>query len=243
MNTDGIDPSGKNILIERVNITNYDDAVAIKPITSKGRYAQCSENIIVRDCNVWFGVGMTIGTVVPHTEYNCVRNVTFSNHTFYHPFKAVYVKNNPGHTDTMLPGSGGEISNVLYENLEIHEPIWWGIYIGLQQQKQPHSGNGPGCMLYPLKPCETSGLVSFSNFTLSNINIYNAILPPGVIRCNETSPCTGFEFNNVHAHGWWKLLGLNYIVENVQGTVTDSRPKPAYVAPGEEFVSDDDRMI
>lgn len=186
---------------------------------------------------------MTIGTVVPHTEYNCVRNVTFSNHTFYHPFKAVYVKNNPGHTDTMLPGSGGEISNVLYENLEIHEPIWWGIYIGLQQQKQPHSGNGPGCMLYPLKPCETSGLVSFSNFTLSNINIYNAILPPGVIRCNETSPCTGFEFNNVHAHGWWKLLGLNYIVENVQGTVTDSRPKPAYVAPGEEFVSDDDRMI
>ena len=31
LNTDGIDPSGKNILIERVNITNFDDAVAIKP--------------------------------------------------------------------------------------------------------------------------------------------------------------------------------------------------------------------
>jgi len=30
-NTDGIDPSGSNILIERVNITNFDDAVAIKP--------------------------------------------------------------------------------------------------------------------------------------------------------------------------------------------------------------------
>ena len=32
LNTDGIDPSGKNALIERVNITNYDDAVAVKPM-------------------------------------------------------------------------------------------------------------------------------------------------------------------------------------------------------------------
>lgn len=31
LNTDGIDPHGTNILIERVNITNFDDAVAIKP--------------------------------------------------------------------------------------------------------------------------------------------------------------------------------------------------------------------
>ena len=30
-NTDGIDPHGTNILIERVNVTNFDDAVAIKP--------------------------------------------------------------------------------------------------------------------------------------------------------------------------------------------------------------------
>ena len=31
LNTDGIDPHGSNILIERVNITNFDDAIAIKP--------------------------------------------------------------------------------------------------------------------------------------------------------------------------------------------------------------------
>lgn len=35
LNTDGIDPHGTNILIERVNITNFDDAVAIKPCHSK----------------------------------------------------------------------------------------------------------------------------------------------------------------------------------------------------------------
>ena len=135
LNTDGIDPAGKNMLIERLTITNYDDAVAIKPKDSGGKYAQCSENIIVRDCVVNFGVGMTVGSVVPHTNYNCVRNVTFENHKVYHPFKAIYVKNNPGHTESMLPGSGGEISDIRYRNFEIHRPIWWGIYIGPQQQK------------------------------------------------------------------------------------------------------------
>lgn len=65
LNTDGLDPRGKNILIERLNITNYDDAVAVKPLSRNGKYGQCSENIIVRDCNIYFGVGMTIGAVLP----------------------------------------------------------------------------------------------------------------------------------------------------------------------------------
>ena len=134
LNTDGVDPAGKDILIERLNITNYDDAVAVKPMDHKGNYTQCSENIIVRDCNIWFGVGMTIGSVPAHDTYNCVRNVTFINHKFYHPFKAIYVKTNPGLTKSMLPGSGGEITNITYENLEIYYPVWWSIYIGPQQQ-------------------------------------------------------------------------------------------------------------
>lgn len=43
----------------------------------------------------------------------------------------------------------GIISNITYENLHITDPLWWGIYIGPQQQKQP-GGSGPGCMIYPL---------------------------------------------------------------------------------------------
>lgn len=132
LNTDGVDPAGKNILIERLNITNHDDAVAVKPMNKKGKFATCSENIMVRDCNIYFGVGMTIGSVPALDEYNCVRNVTFLNHKFYHPYKAIYVKTNPGLTTSMLPGSGGEITNITYENIEIHYPIWWSIYIGPQ---------------------------------------------------------------------------------------------------------------
>lgn len=75
---------------------------------------------------------MTIGSVSANDNYHCVRNVQFLNHKFYHPYKAIYVKTNPGLTTSMLPGSGGQITNILYDNIEIHNPIWWSIYIGPQ---------------------------------------------------------------------------------------------------------------
>jgi len=53
--------------------------------------------------------------------------------TFHHPYKSIYIKTNPGHTTSMLPGSGGEISNITYTDIVIHNPIWWNIYIGPQQ--------------------------------------------------------------------------------------------------------------
>ena len=77
---------------------------------------------------------MTIGSVLVKDDYSCVRNVTFTNIEMNHPFKGIYVKNNPGKTKTMLPGSGGEISNITYDNIVVHNPLWWGVYIGPQQQ-------------------------------------------------------------------------------------------------------------
>lgn len=73
---------------------------------------------------------MAIGSIRPSDYYSCVRNVTFENINMQRPFKAIYIKTNPGTTTSMLPGSGGEISNVVYENFNIHQPLWWGIYIG-----------------------------------------------------------------------------------------------------------------
>lgn len=220
LNTDGVDPAGENILIERLNITNYDDAVAVKPIKTyraSNKYSTCSQNIIVRDCTIYFGVGMTIGSVPANEDYNCVRNVQFLNMTFYHPFKAVYVKTNPGTTSSMLPGSGGEIQNILYDGLKIYHPIWWSIYIGPQQQNQPGPSNDPGCLVYPLIPCETQPLIEMNNIVLRNIEQYGAILPVGIIRCNSTNPCTGFVLQNVKDYSLWTKLGFNYITEHVEG--------------------------
>ena len=133
LNTDGIDPAGQNILIERLNVTNFDDAVAVKAVTSNSKYATCTSNVIVRDMNIWFSTGLSVGSVTPSDKYACVDGVQFLNHKFYHPIKAIYVKTNPGTTTSMEAGSGGRITNILYDNIEIHKPIWWSIYIGPQQ--------------------------------------------------------------------------------------------------------------
>lgn len=67
------------------------------------------------------------------------------------------------------------------------------------------------------------------DITLRNVQQFGTVLPlPGIIRCNETNPCTGFVFDNVKSHGIWTLLGFNYITENVVGVVTESRPAPAF---------------
>jgi len=228
LNTDGIDPSGSNVHIHHVKITNFDDAVAVKPAHSNNQIAKCAEQILVEDLTVVFGIGMTIGSVPPNKNHACVRNVTFRNIDFHYPIKSIYVKTNPG-------SGTGEIQNILYENITINFPIWWNIYIGPQQQKQP-DGRGPGCMLYPLKKdCETQPLIDMDNIVLRNITSVGGLLPPGIIRCNETNPCTGFEFTDVQIDGWWnsgifRFFRIGYISQFAHGNQTHSHPSPHLLA-------------
>jgi polygalacturonase len=79
----------------------------------------------VENITVVFGVGMSIGSVPPSKDHSCIKGVTFKNINFSYPLKAIYIKTNPG------TGSG-EVSNILYENIVMDTPIWWGIYIGPQ---------------------------------------------------------------------------------------------------------------
>mmetsp|Transcript_7260 Transcript_7260/g.5528 ORF Transcript_7260/g.5528 Transcript_7260/m.5528 type:complete len:197 (+) Transcript_7260:828-1418(+) len=167
---------------------------------------------------------MTIGSVPPRETYACIKDVTFRNIKMILPIKAVYVKTNPGDKGS------GIIANILYENFEAHFPIWWGIYIGPQQQKQP-DGSGPGCMFYPLGPCETQPRITVQNITLRNMEFEHSLLTPGIIRCNETNPCTGFTFDNVHMNAWYTDTDHGFITENVYGTVIDSYPDPGFLSP------------
>lgn len=217
LNTDGIDVSGINVLIHDCDIENFDDAIAVKAMHGGYKYGNCSENFEIKDIKVSWGVGMTIGAVPPVQSVNCVRNVTFKNVVFEHPFKAVYVKTNPSREGT------GIIDNILYENLTINNPVWWSIYIGPQQQKQP-DGGGPGCLFYPLSPCPTDPDVSITNLGLKDVTINNPVLLPGIIRCNKENPCKGFYFDNVNVKGWnsW----WSYTCENIEGWSRHSKPKP-----------------
>jgi len=149
LNTDGVDVRGSNILIENAKIWMYDDAVAVKPSHNDFKVAKdgCSQDILARNIQVMFGRGMTIGSVPPSPNHACVRRVTFRDVEFEYPLTSVYVKTNSGH-------GTGEIRDILYERIKAHFPVFWNIYIGPQQQKQP-DGGGDGCLLYPLGGCET----------------------------------------------------------------------------------------
>lgn len=191
LNTDGIDFFGKNATFRRLKITNFDDTVVPKPLHKGSWGTDCTQDILVEDCEVTYGVGMTIGSVPPNVNHACVKNVIFRNIRFHKPLKGIYVKPNPGNN------GDGIIQNITYENINMTTPIWWGIYIGPQQQEQP-GGGGPGCMFYPLNPeCETNPRVPMRDITLRNIHSTGSILPAGIVRCNASNPCTGFKFENV----------------------------------------------
>lgn len=168
---------------------------------------------------------MSIGSVPPHPQHNCVKNVIFRDIRFHRPLKAIYIKTNPGNDD----GTSGEVTNITYENVYMTHPVWFGVYIGPQQMKQP-DGDGPGCMLYPLEPCRTNPRVPFKDITLRNVTSTGSLLPPGIIRCNETNPCHGFLFENVQLTSvFWDLIGYGFITENVYGEHRgNTHPVPAF---------------
>ena len=56
------------------------------------------------------GVGASIGSVPPHANHNCVRNVSFVNISMPRTAKGIYVKSNP----QCEAGSTAEITNILY---------------------------------------------------------------------------------------------------------------------------------
>jgi polygalacturonase len=120
------------VLIEHVNIENFDDAVAVKPCNDGCVHSSCSQNMTIRHANVTYGVGMTIGSVPPNVNHNCVRNITFEHIHFRRPIKAIYVKSNPGNS------GDGLIENILYQHIYAEDSLWYFLWIGPQQQKQPH---------------------------------------------------------------------------------------------------------
>ena len=131
LNTDGIDLAAFNVTVYNCNITNYDDAIVPKPCRSTGKYCQCAGDILAYNNTIRYSTGLAIGSVPPHVDTNCIRNVTFRDTYMYRPLKAIYIKSNPGNQGT------GVIEDITFQNIFIEQALWWTIYIGPQQQNQP----------------------------------------------------------------------------------------------------------
>lgn len=216
LNTDGIDPSGKNILIENVTITNFDDAVAVKPSSKGDPFSDCSQNMTIRNAIVNYGIGLTIGSVPPNDDVNCVQNIVFENIQFVYPIKALYIKSNPG------DHGSGIIDSITYRNIHAKWSLWYPLWIGPQQQKQPGT-SGTGCsFFYPVvDECPTQPRVAISNILLEDVMFEDGLLLPGVLLANVTTPYTNFTFKNVFNSGFLAgnfLLDANYVCKNVKGT-------------------------
>lgn len=193
-NTDGIDPSGARFYFYNLTVQNWDDVVVPKPEGAQ----DCTRDFLIENCTVVLGVGMTVGSVPPERDCNCVKNITFRNVRMIRPLKGIYVKTNPGDQGT------GLIQDIYYQNFTMDRPVWWAIYIGPQQMKEP-DGDGPGCMLYPFDKkgtCQTQPRVTLKNITLDNIKIHKSFLYPYTIRCNVTNPCTEINFYDVVTDEW-----------------------------------------
>jgi len=101
LNTDGIDPIGRDIYIHDCIVLNDDDSVAVKPPLhgKKGSVMngtipyECTGNITIEDM-VLVGFGASIGSVGPLESHPCVDNVRFKNIKMPGSPKGIYIKSN-----------------------------------------------------------------------------------------------------------------------------------------------------
>ena len=111
--------------------------------------------------------------------------------------KGIYIKTNAG-CDSKSEETSGSIENILYENIHISKPIWWSIWIGPQQQREPHTEARECGLVYPFtKTCNIESCMTLRNITLRNIVIEDPLISPGVIFGNQSNPITGLTFDNV----------------------------------------------
>lgn len=189
-NTDGIDVIGQDIHLSHLNISNYDDSVAIKPsrisnLPLENRTMNCSQDILVEKVNIFRGVGLSIGSV-SSSEQNCVRNVLFRDIHANQPLKLIYIKTGSINGATQAQAL---IENITYSNIIATNSLMYPIYIGPQQQKEP-DGTGDG-FWPPINPYVTIRNISIVNVKLTKSHSY-----PGIIRCNISNPCTNIIFKN-----------------------------------------------
>lgn len=117
LNTDGIDPVGRDIYIHDCIILNDDDSVAVKPplhdekgaVLNNTIHYNCTGNITIENV-VLTGFGASIGSVGPTTNHPCVDGVIFKNITMPGTGKGIYIKSNQS---TCRPNDSSRIANIL----------------------------------------------------------------------------------------------------------------------------------
>ena len=143
--------------------------------------------------------GASVGSVGPSPNNPCVDRVVFRNLSMPYSGKGVYVKSNANPCDDQGI-STSTLSNILFENVHVYRPAWWSVWVGPQQQSEPHepdANSGKCSLAYPLVPhCPTQACAFFRNITLKDVVVEDPLLSPGVLLGNTSNPMQ-VHFDNV----------------------------------------------
>lgn len=213
-NTDGIDPSGWNVLIAGCHIDTGDDDVAIKPVRN-GR-TPGNKNFFVKNCTFVHGHGMSIGGGTA----GGLEDLIVSNCTFRATDRAIRIKT--------LRGNGGLLRHCIYEDLKITAIKKSPISI-MDYYPESHAPKNPA----------TERAEPVNNRTPKNqdIVIRNVTVTDcpnaGIIRGLPEAPIDGLTFSNVHISAKKGMIiyhAKNVRFENSQIQVQKGKPLITYDA-------------
>ena len=176
-NTDGIDPSGWNFLIEDCLIDGGDDNIAVKP--NRG-YTPGNKNYLIRNCQFLHGHGMSIGSGTD----GGIEDLTVTDCSFDSTDAGIRIKT--------TRERGGVLQHLVYENLtmkSVRNPIYiidW--YPEREAPKDPASEKPQAITKYT--PVNKDILIR---------NVTSTGSPSaGTIRGLPEMPVTGVTFTNVN---------------------------------------------
>lgn len=155
-NTDGINISAKNTVIENCKIATGDDNIAIN-FGNKSQKTGVSEveNMTISNCKFGYGHGLSIGSFTS----GGLKNLKVNNCTFDKTTSAIRIKT--------ARGRGGLVEDISYENIETKD-VKWPIFISMYYPKEPKSFSDDEAHSF------TQTTPVYKNIQLKNVKIYNA---------------------------------------------------------------------
>lgn len=125
-NTDGLNLSGKNYLIERCRISTGDDNIVVLTHSASDWPAPVCENFTIRDCSLGFGHGLSIGSYTG----GGIRGLVAERITFDITTSGIRLKADRDR--------GGLVENLVYRDITMRA-VKYPVFISSYYPKEPKS--------------------------------------------------------------------------------------------------------
>jgi polygalacturonase len=177
-NTDGINASGKNILITKSTFDTGEDDVCIKPTNEGTPDKPDCENIVVSDCTILHGKGIVIGG----QTVGCLSHLRVSNCTFDGTQYGIRMRADRGR--------GGPVQDISYDTITMNN-VKFPIYISSYFPTIPKTAAADKA-----RPVLDSTPI-WKNIRISNFTANGAMNAGSVVGLPE-EPVDGVTFTNLN---------------------------------------------